>query len=310
MSVFRRMAVVGLGLLGGSVALCARQRGVVDEVCGATRSLEAREAALAGGAVDAVQPLQEVARGADLVVLATPVHAMAAVLREIAPSVGPGTIVTDVGSVKAPLAETLPGILPPGAHYVGSHPMAGSHRRGFDAADPELFEGAACVVLEAGSPGPEERVCAFWQGLGGRVVRLSARNHDAQVGWVSHLPHVLAFAFARALTDAPEGSGDIAGPGFGDFTRIAHSDPAMWADILSVNRKALEGPIQRAARALTELSRTIESGNTQALEESLLRARQNLEPSRPAQGRSAESEARPSRKRDGGPHGDPETIHD
>lgn len=310
MSGFRQIAVVGLGLLGGSVALGARQRGVVERVCGATRSLQVRESALAGGAVDEVRPLQEVAREADLVVLATPVHAMAAALREIAPSLSAGTIVTDVGSVKAPLAETLPGLLPAGACYVGSHPMAGSHRRGFEFADPDLFEGAACVVLEAGSPEPEERVCGFWRGLGGRVVRLDARGHDARVGWVSHLPHLIAYAYASALADAPEGVGDIAGPGFRDFTRIARSDPAMWADILSANHKALEGPIQRAVRALTELSRTIESGDTEALEESLLRARQNLEPSAPTQGRHAESEAGPSPKRGATQHGDPETTHD
>jgi len=310
MSVFRRLAVVGLGLLGGSVALGARRHGLVEHVCAATRNPEARQAALATGAVDEILPLHDLGHEADLVVLATPVHAMASMTREIAPSLRAGSIVTDVGSVKSPLAETLPGLLPPGAHYVGSHPMAGSHRSGFDFADPDLFEDAACVVLEAGAPEQEERVCAFWRGLGGRVLRLDARGHDTWAGWMSHLPHVLAFAFGRALSDAPEGAGQIAGPGFRDFTRIARSDPAMWADILSANRKALEGPIQRAARALTELSRTIESGDTPALEESLLRARQNLEPSPPAQGHGAESEARPSPQRGATQHGDLETTHD
>ena len=310
MSGFRRMAVVGLGLLGGSVALAARQRGLVEHVVGATRSEEARQAALASGAVDEIRPLDEVGAEADLVVLATPVHAMAGVLRQIAPSLGAGSVVTDVGSVKAPLAEMLPGLLPPGACYVGSHPMAGSHRRGFDFADPELFEGAACVVLEAGIGEAEERVCSFWRGLGARILRLDARGHDARVAWVSHLPHALAFAFGEALGDAPEGAQSIAGPGFRDFTRIARSEAAMWADILIANRKALEEPIQRTVRALTDLSRTIESGDTQALEESLLRARLNLEPSPIAQVQRAESDARPSRKRGATQHGEPETTHD
>lgn len=310
MSGFGQIAVVGLGLLGGSVALGARQRGLAGRIVGATRNPQAREQALASGSVDRVQPLAEVGRESDLVVLATPVHAMAGVLEEISPSLGAGTIVTDVGSVKAPLAETLPGLLPPGSCYVGSHPMAGSHQRGFEFADPDLFEGAACVVLDAGSPEPEQRLCAFWEGLGGRVVRLDALAHDEWVGWVSHLPHLMAFAFAQGLADAPAGAQGVAGPGFHDFTRLARSEPAMWADILSANRKALEGPLQHAVRALSELSRTIEAGDPQALEEGLLRARQNLEPSPPAQGRDAESDARPSQRQGSTPDGDPETTHD
>ena len=310
MSGFGQIAVVGLGLLGGSVALGARQRGLAKSIVGATRDPRAREQALSGGGVDAIRPLAEVGLEADLVVLATPVHAMSQVLREIVPGLRAGTLVTDVGSVKEPLAETLPGLLPPGTWYVGSHPMAGSHLRGFEFADPDLFEDAACVVLESGAPEPEARLCAFWQGLGGRIVRLDARTHDARVGWVSHLPHLLAFAFGEALGDAPAGVQAVAGPGFRDFTRLARSEPAMWADILSANRKALGGPVQQAIRALGELLRTIEAGDSQALEESLLRARQNLEPSPTALSCRAESDARPSKRSGSTADGDLETTHD
>ena len=310
MSGFGQIAVVGLGLLGGSVALGTRKRGLTKSIVGATRDPRACEQALSNGSVDVIRPLAEVGLDADLVVLATPVHAMAGVLREIAPALRAGTVVTDVGSVKGPLAETLPGLLPPGTCYVGSHPMAGSHLRGFEFADPDLFEGAACVVMDADSPEPEARLCAFWQALGGRVVRLDAQAHDARVSWVSHLPHLLAFAFGEALGEAPADVQEVAGPGFRDFTRLARSEPAMWADILSANRKALDGPVQRAIRALSELSRTIEAGDSQALEEGLLRARQNLNPSPTANSCRAESDARPSQRQGSTPDGDPKTTHD
>ena len=148
-AVFDRIAVVGLGLLGGSVALAARSRGVAREVVGATRSSEARAQALADGAVDRIAPLAQVARGADLVVLATPVGAMAAAVRALSPGLAPGCLVTDVGSVKAPLVDTLPGLLPPGCTYIGSHPMAGSHERGMSHARADLFERAVCIVMPA-----------------------------------------------------------------------------------------------------------------------------------------------------------------
>ena len=273
-AVFERVAVVGLGLLGGSVALAARERGVAREVVGATRSSEARAQALASGAVDRIAPIAEVARGADLVVLATPVGAMAAAVRQLAPGMG-ACIVTDVGSVKSPLVETLPGLLPPGCVYVGSHPMAGSHRSGIEHAREDLFEGAACVVTEA-PDAARERVCDFWRALGARVVLRDAAAHDAEVAWMSHLPHALAFAFAGALRSAPEPAFEVAGAGFRDFTRIAHSEPELWADILAANRKALAGPLQVAGQTLAELGRAIEAHDVEALERFLGAARAAL----------------------------------
>jgi prephenate dehydrogenase len=274
--ISQRLAVVGLGLLGGSVALAARRRGVAAYVVGATRSAEARRRALEGGAVDEIVSLESVAAGADLIVLATPLYAMSEVLRRIAPAVGRGAVVTDVGSVKAPLTDTLPGLLPPGAHYVGSHPMAGSHERGMDAAREDLLEGAPCIVTEMDDAEAIERVCAFWTALGSRVVRRAACDHDVEVAWMSHLPHILAFAFARALDKAPDGAPEVAGSGYRDFTRIAHSDPELWADILATNRKALGAPLQIAGETLSELSRLLEAGDAEALERWLVEARSTL----------------------------------
>ncbi len=276
MPVFERIGVVGLGLLGGSLALAARKRGLVSSAVGATRSPEARRQALQSGAVDAVVDLECVAEGADLVLLATPVHAMPDLLRRLVPGLAEDSIVTDVGSVKAPLAETLPGLLPPGCLYIGSHPMAGSHERGMEHAVAGLFEGRSCIVTQHGEPEAEARVCAFWEGLGMRVVRRTPARHDEEVGWASHLPHLLAFAFGHGFADAPEGAADVVGPGFHDFTRIARSDTELWGDILTTNAKALEGPLARVGRAIGELSELLQAGDADALEQWLQQARDGL----------------------------------
>jgi prephenate dehydrogenase len=274
--IYARVAVVGLGLLGGSLAWAARARGAAGHVVGATRSAAARERALASGAVDSVTSPEEAARGAELVVLATPITAMPAVLRRMAPSLGEGTVVSDVGSVKGPLAEVLPGLLPAGVRYVGSHPMAGSHERGMDFAQPDLFEGAACVVCAPAGDTDAERLARFWSALGCRVVRRDPAGHDAEVAWMSHVPHALAFAFGAALAAAPAGAQEVAGPGFRDFTRIAHSDPELWADIFASNHKALAAPLQAARRALDALAAAIEAGDADAVLRQLEAARRAL----------------------------------
>jgi len=274
--LFERIAVIGLGLLGGSVAAAARRCGVATRVTGASRSQEARDHALRRGWVDEAGDAAEIVSGADLVVLATPVFAMADVLRNLAPALRPGAIVTDVGSVKAQLAETLPGLLPAGVCYVGSHPMAGSHERGIEYAREDLFSGSTCVVTRHGQPEAQQRVCAFWQALGARVVMREPAAHDDQVAWTSHTPHVLAFGFAAALARAPEGSGDLTGGGFRDFTRIAESDPELWSDILTANRKALAAPLAAVGEALRALGQAIEANDPEGVERWLSGARDAL----------------------------------
>jgi len=275
-----RLAVLGLGLLGGSVAWAARERGVAREVVGCGRHGESLRSALAKGLVDriALDPAAAV-EGADLVVLATPVGAMAERLRAASPGLRAGALVTDVGSVKAPLAETLPGLLPPGVAYVGAHPMAGSHERGADHARPDLFEGAVCVVAETRSAPAAAlaRVESFWRALGARTVRRDPAAHDREVAWMSHVPHAVAFAFAGALGEAPDGAREVAGPGFRDFTRIARSDPELWAEILVANGKALAGPLARVGERLSELARAVEAGDADAVARLLAESRTNLD---------------------------------
>jgi prephenate dehydrogenase len=274
-----RLAVLGLGLLGGSVAWAARERGVAREVIGQGRRIDPLRAAQARGLVDRVEldPAAAV-RGADLVVLATPVGSMAPVLRAAGPGLRPDALVTDVGSVKTVLAETLPGLLPPGVTFVGSHPMAGSHEKGPAHARADLLDGATCVVTPTGAEpaAAVERIEAFWRALGARVVRRDPLTHDSEVAWISHVPHALAFAFARALGDAPPDAGEVAGTGFRDFTRIAQSDPELWAEILVANHKAIEGPIARVAERLAGLARAIGAGDVAEVDRWIAEARASL----------------------------------
>jgi prephenate dehydrogenase len=274
--VYERIAVIGLGLLGGSVARAARQRGAARVVVGATRRRSALDRALAEGAIDTAAPREEAVRDAELVVLATPVSAMAETIRAVAPELAPGAVVTDVGSVKAVLHETLPGLLPPGVRYIGSHPMAGSHERGYEQSREDLFDGAPCVVTETDTSPEQAALCEFWRRLGARVLVRDAAAHDVEAAWVSHVPHALAYAFAEALTSAPGEARDLAGSGFRDFTRIARSEPEMWGEILSENRKALAAPLQGVAEALASIARAIEANDAEALERKITAAREAL----------------------------------
>jgi prephenate dehydrogenase len=297
---FSRIAVLGLGLLGGSLAFAARRRGVAREVVGATRSQSARERALRDGAVDRVDDPERAVAGADLVVLATPITAMPELLRRVAPRLRDGAIVTDVGSVKGPLAEVLPGLLPAHARYVGSHPMAGSHERGMESAHPDLFEDAPCVVCAPAGDADGERLADFWRAIGCRVVRRDPGRHDAEVAWMSHVPHALAFAFAAALAGAPPGAREVAGPGFRDFTRIAHSDPELWADIFHANRKALAAPLEAARDAFAALCSAIEAGDPDAVLRLLESARRSLYPA-PSGGSAGEGARNLGHSRPGRP---------
>ena len=277
---FQRLTVLGLGLLGGSVAWAARERGVAREVVGHGRREAPLRDARARGLIDRteVDPAAAV-EGADLVVLATPVDSMAGLLRAASPGLRRDALVTDVGSVKSLLTETLPGLVPPGVAYIGAHPMAGSHEKGPAHARADLFEGATCVITPVAGDAEEAvaRIEGFWRALGARVVRRDPTTHDIEVAWMSHVPHALAFAFARALGDAPPSAREVAGSGFRDFTRIARSDPELWAEILVANRKAVQGPLARVAERLGDLARSLETGNVETMDRWIAEARAQLD---------------------------------
>ena len=248
------------------MAGAARARRAARDVVGYARRSAPLARALERGLVDRVvdegEGVGAAVEGADLVILATPISAMAAVLEAAAPALATGTLVTDVGSVKGHLADTLPRLLPSGATFIGSHPMAGSHETGVDHAHAGLLQDSCCVV--APSPGVDpaltDRLVRFWQALGARVARRDPGAHDVDVAWVSHLPHMVTFAYARALAAAPETAGELTGSGFRDFIRIARGDSELWGDILGLNHKALVAPLAAFSQALAELARAIEAG--------------------------------------------------
>lgn len=279
--MFARVAVLGLGLLGGSVALAVRRADFGAAIVGSTRNPAVQDEALEHGVIDEAGSFEEVVVGADLVVLATTVAAMPEVLRRAAPNLSAGAIVTDVGSVKGLVAETLPGLLPPSAVFVGSHPMAGSHESGLGAARADLFDGAPCVVTDALDSAAAGRVVAFWEALGSRVLRRSPADHDSEVAWVSHVPHVVAWAFAKAFEAAPVGAREVAGSGFRDFTRIARSNPELWGDILTANRKSISAPLEAVGEALVQIARAIEANDAERVGDLIASAKEILEADSP-----------------------------
>jgi prephenate dehydrogenase len=242
---FERVAVIGVGLIGGSFALALKAAGICGHVVGAGRSAENVRAALARGAIDSAAPdPAAAAQGADLVLVATPVAQFEKVLASLAPVLGPKTLVTDAGSTKLDVIAAARAQLGPRvARFVPAHPIAGGEESGVGAADVGLFRGKRVVLapLAENEPGDVARVEAVWRACGARVFRMSAQEHDAVFAAVSHLPHLLAFALVHEIAERANAAqlfGYAAG-GFRDFTRIASSHPEMWRDICVANRDAL-----------------------------------------------------------------------
>lgn len=237
--LFETLVIVGVGLLGGSVALAAKRRGIVRRVIGAGRNTQRLDAACSAGIIDAVAgSLAEAAAQADLLINALPVDLIAVSVREAAAACRPGTLITDVGSTKGRLCADLLDGLPDGVSFVGSHPLAGSEKQGWEAAQADLFDGRVCVVTphESTSRDAVSRLAGFWQGLGMTVIEMSPEAHDQALAQTSHVPHVVASALALTLSD---NNRDFAASGFADTTRIAASDPNVWIPILLANRDAV-----------------------------------------------------------------------
>ncbi|MBI4610671.1 MAG: prephenate dehydrogenase/arogenate dehydrogenase family protein [Candidatus Rokubacteria bacterium] len=275
--MIRRLAVVGLGLLGGSAALAARRRGVAREIVAIGRRPDALARAVADGVVDrATVDVGEGVRGVDVVLLATPVATIEALLPDVWRVADPDATVTDVGSTKGRIvsvAEALAVSRP--LAFVGGHPMAGSEQSGYGQARADLFVGATVILTptEASDAGAVKRVSEFWQALGGRVVILDPELHDRVVGMVSHLPHLLAFALVDAVLRSDPAAVGFAGRGFADTTRIAASDPRIWRDIFLGNREALAQSLVAFRAALADLERLIAAGDASRLEAALGRIR-------------------------------------
>jgi prephenate dehydrogenase len=276
---FERVAVIGVGLIGGSFALALKAARACGQVIGVGRSRANLDAALALGAIDvAKSDAAQAARGADLVLVATPVAQFAGVFAALAPVLGPDALVIDAGSTKQDVIAAARACLGLRiAQFVPTHPIAGAEHSGAAAAKADLFRGRRVVL----APLPEntaesiERATAAWQVCGARVTRMAPDEHDAVFAAVSHLPHLLAFALVSEVagrSNAGQLFGYAAG-GFRDFTRIASSHPEMWRDICVANRVALLAELARYDAQLESIRVLLEAGDAAGLEQVFARAR-------------------------------------
>lgn len=276
---FGRVALIGIGLINGSIARDMRRLGLARRLVGAARRPETLQQALALGLVDdAVADPAEAACGADLVILGTPVGAAGEMARAIAPALKPDAIVTDVGSVKARVVDLVAPHLDLG-RFIPAHPIAGGERSGPQAATDRLFDGRWCILTPSGRTQPDalDTVAGLWNTLGARVELMEAAHHDRILAVISHLPHLLAFNVVNTASDV-EGAlqGEVlkyAAGGFRDFTRIAGADPELWRDVVLQNRAAMLEMVGRYVENLAGLQRAIRWGEAEALYERFASAR-------------------------------------
>jgi cyclohexadieny/prephenate dehydrogenase len=265
--MFKRLALIGVGLIGSSIAHAARRQGLVREIVATARSAATRrrvvELALADRVVDTNA---EAARGADLVIVCIPVGACGPVAAEIAAALEPGAIVSDVGSVKGSIVKDMAPHLPKTVHFVPAHPVAGTEHSGPDSGFAELFINRWCILTPPPGTDPTavERLAAFWRALGAKVETMSPEHHDLVLAVTSHLPHLIAYTIvgtANELSEVTESEVlQFSAGGFRDFTRIAASDPTMWRDVFLANKDAVLEMLGAFQEDLAKLTRAIRRG--------------------------------------------------
>ncbi len=277
---FERVALIGIGLIGSSLARVLRRDGLAGEIVACARQPATLEAVRRLGLADRVTSDAAAAvRDADLVMLCTPLSAYAGIGRAIAPALKPGAIVSDVGSVKGAVVRELKPLLPPGVHLVPGHPVAGTEHSGPEAGFAELFHDRWCILtpLPDGDAAALERVGALWRAAGMKVVTMDAEHHDKVLAITSHLPHLIAYTIVGTATDLEDTLKSevikFSAGGFRDFTRIAASDPVMWRDVFLGNREAVLEMLQRFTEDLTALQRAIRWGEGDKLQELFTRTR-------------------------------------
>jgi len=269
--LFRKITIVGVGLLGGSIGLAVRRRKLARETAGFVRRQASLKDCERAGAVDfATTDLPAAVWEADLVILCTPIAQMCPVVERILPVLRRGTIVTDVGSVKGSVVRQLESLVArTGAHFVGSHPMAGAEKTGVASARPDLFDQTVCVVTPTRKTNRAalKKVKQFWAALGARVLELKPEVHDTLVSRSSHLPHVVAATLAAYVLDPvhPPLQAALCANGFRDATRIASGSPEMWRDIALANRKNLVRSLDALAARLRQVRQLVQAGKAPAL---------------------------------------------
>lgn len=278
--VYDRVALIGLGLIAGSMAHAMRRGGLVREIVGTARSAETRAVAEEIGLVDrVVDTAAEAVEGADLVVLAVPVGAMGAVAEEISPHLKPGATVTDVGSVKRAVIDAVAPHIPECVHFVPAHPLAGTEHSGPRAGFASLFDNRWCLIVpvEGSDRAAVARLEALWRGMGAHTDEMDPDHHDLVLAVTSHAPHLIAYTMVgvadhlRRVTDSEVIKYSAAG--FRDFTRIAASDPTMWRDVFLTNKDATLDILGRFTEELFVLQRAIRMGDGDMLHEYFTRTR-------------------------------------
>jgi prephenate dehydrogenase len=269
----KTLTIVGVGLIGGSIGLAAKQRGLARRVLGAGRNPASLDAACRVGAIDEGHlDLVAAVKQADVAVFCTPADRIAEQVLNTASSCLPGTLLTDAGSTKQTIVAAIDGRLTDGVAFVGSHPLAGSEKRGPEHADAGLFVNRWTVVTPTArtDPAAVERTKEFWQGLGARVRLMTPEEHDRALAVTSHLPHLAASALAGILSPALH---DLTASGFRDTTRVAAGDPALWSAIFAHNRQALLDALGLFSQRLDEFRSALEAGDRDAIDDLLIQAR-------------------------------------
>lgn len=259
------LAIVGVGLLGGSVGLAVQRRRLADRVIGVETDPQNAQQAKARGAVDHIATNLSEACQADWIILGTPVDRTADLILQLAPMCKPGALITDVGSTKVAILRGLTGKLPDGVNFVGSHPLAGSDKQGPDHADAELFRNRVVVVTPDRETNQTSlnRVVAFWEALEARVLRMTPKEHDRILARTSHVPHLVASALAGSV---PAEMLDLTGTGFRDATRIAAGSPSLWEAILLSNREEVLAALGHFTERLDLVRQALERQDVVALE--------------------------------------------
>ncbi len=270
--MFNQLGVIGCGLMGGSFALALKKAGLVKRVIGYSKSPSTTETARRMGVIDvAAESALLAVAGSDIVLIAVPVSATEPTLKAIRHLVTPGTLFMDVGSTKGDVVEAARRVLGDKlSAFVPAHPITGKEMGGIQHADALLYQGRQVILtpLPETAPALVQRATDAWSALGSQVLKMTPQNHDAAFAAVSHLPHLLAFAFYMSVAGQPDGRDflSLAGPGFRDFTRIAASDPAVWRDILMANRAEVLKQSRQFRKALDLLETLIVSSNSAGLE--------------------------------------------
>ncbi len=277
---FGRIALIGLGLIGSSIARAVREKRLADAIAAADASPDVVRRVLELGIADiATTDAAEAVAGADLVILCTPVGTNGAIAATIAPALKPGAIVSDVGSVKGAVIKAVAPHLPAHVHLVPAHPVAGTEQSGPDAGFAHLFAGRWCILTppEGADAAAVDRLSAFWQALGSRVEIMAAEHHDLVLAVTSHIPHLIAYNIVGTADDLETVTqGEVikfSAGGFRDFTRIAASDPTMWRDVFLHNREAVLEVLGRFQEDLFSLQRAIRWGEGDKLFELFSRTR-------------------------------------